>query len=850
MSELYLILFSCLIGFISSQSPFPSCQSKLVFSGTYSISCSQAIFPDRSNSTITNINYLLFTNLKNIPTDAFKNFQINVLQFSNTTISDISPDAFRGIRTISSLILENVQNPSALLNTVQMENLQGRVSAIYISDYPSMNDSTIFDIFNGTRNLRFIQLIFSGNNFPNVNWDLSFYSNLTLLSLESNRVENLRLKVSKSLLTLYIYSNKITQIQIECDDSAPSLGTLYLHNNKIQSITNQTFSRFIRLDNLDLSNNLISSISTGAFSSLTQLSRLDLSNNPLSLNTKLYGLSSIINLGLKNCSYTEISLSLLGNPLSLSILDLSFNSISNISLFTDFQKLTKLYLSNNLIQDVEFPQLFNITHINLAYNKIEIIKNSSFKYLPSLFSLDLSSNRINKIESNSFEFNTKLYELKLGDNYLSSFPNISSLGQLQTLIMSNQNAKLTSLENYIFGRNYYQINLLLANLNVDLSSNNLTLAMPQLFCAKVGARLPQNLLIFKLDNLNFMHKCILKQLNAVDSVRIDSSVRADCSLKAMSLFKTKVYLNDNANYMTWCQNYSLVDDCNLEKNFQFNCTNKPESYERVTTWINGDPHVFSYKKNYQICVIGENKVCLRTDYFIIYCSDSSISKNSDATMLTKVSFAFTGVEDKQFDFLDYSGGSRVIYHIKTGTHIILTKFKQYYSLSVRMSKYWYTQSTTRGILVDGCETSSTKKLSKMDNLINSDCSIACNNLVSNTSSNIIDPLIASQSCLYDCSQVGNSSLIDMYNIAFKSIELAQNTDYKPDTQTLKDSFQELASVLKEDLITIITNNSTAAPVIGTGIILNNKTTSFGSETKHDKVILVLNFFAYFLYLFF
>ncbi|CAF1075160.1 unnamed protein product [Brachionus calyciflorus] len=75
-------------------------------------------------------------------------------------------------------------------------------------------------------------------------------------------------------------------------------------------------------------------------------------------------------------------------------------------------------------------------------------------------------------------------------------------------------------------------------------------------------------------------------------------------------------------------------------NSKFKCP-KSDEQVRYTTWITGDPHLFSYKNKYELCSTGENAVCFQYRDFKILCSDFYAGgSNLQATVLTSLKFIY------------------------------------------------------------------------------------------------------------------------------------------------------------------------------------------------------------------
>ena len=173
-------------------------------------------------------------------------------------------------------------------------------------------------------------------------------------------------------------------------------------------------------------------------------------------------LASIKNLDLWDAGLTTLS----GMPEmpNLVSLELGGNKLSNLSGLPKLPKLKKLYLSSkkslNLselkkLQQLEelslrcgltslsgMPEMSNLVHLDLEYNKLSSL--SGLPKLPKLKSLDVSDNRLKNLSGISKL--SKLEELRLARNRLTNLSGISKLSKLSELnLYSNKLKNLKEL---------------------------------------------------------------------------------------------------------------------------------------------------------------------------------------------------------------------------------------------------------------------------------------------------------------------------------------------------------------------------------------------------------------------
>lgn len=224
------------------------------------------------------------------------------------------------------------------------------------------------------------------NSIDNLLYTFAFYTQLTILDISYNRVQDLG---SKNF------------------DNNLEMTHLNVSHNALKRLDKDTFVGLKRLIDLDLSNNDISNIHVQTFKDLTVLERLDLSNNML-VNFEgdtFEPLTSLKILSLKNNSILEIPSTNLIFIINLEVLD----------------------LSENLIEKVEkhgIPYLKELKYLDLKNNVIENIDQMGLHNLPSLRHLDLSDNNLTSVPTSALSKLTNLSHLYLSGNF---FQNITSL---------------------------------------------------------------------------------------------------------------------------------------------------------------------------------------------------------------------------------------------------------------------------------------------------------------------------------------------------------------------------------------------------------------------------------------
>lgn len=761
--------------------PFPSCTSVLHSNNnTCSIYCNSISLPERGDSNIISLTTFSLTGLKNLQADSFANFSIDYIIIDKSDLQSIDQNVFRNIINLNRIKFNSVNNIENIFNPNCFFYLQNITFGIEFSNFSQTLFSNLMD---QTKTIlsKINKISFSDGFSTNLKLNLTSLNNLIKIEFFSVQMESLSiilsLNLNDSLFSNCIIKNiyldgtlnsyklrSLTFKNISLEyiqlDSIKLLNNLNLMFNKLRSLSNISLagSTVDFLSSLDLSYNLLTDIDSDYFKILNNLRDLKLDYNPLS-NYKFNNLNLLDRLGLSYCNLSSLKgnftllhhLNLQGNLFKdvsflnqtysskLQYLYLSNNLIENLdfpyllpnldtlnlnnnklkllknSYFQNLPSLRELYLEFNLIESIEFPYLANLTYLVLNFNKITVLKNADFKNLPSLKSLYLTSNLIYQIESDTFKFLGRLEIIFLDNNYLSSFPSISDVNKL--ISFRNQNSNLTFLADYSFQRYITPNKSADFSLNIFLDKNNLTSVGSKLFCSKLSN--PYFTLGFGLvmDDLNILNKCSLRQLTSA-RILLFSQKTPNCDLLLMAQ-KYSIYIYGPFNILyllgaplystsSLCKGYVLKDDCDTLVNQKYNCNFSLTDYNRTTTMVIGYSHIFSYKLNHQICSIGKNNICFKSEYITIFCSAKQTDPSYNATSIYDLGYSFTD-SVKTFDYLD---GSKTIYHELSNTHIILTKWiydrTTYYNIYLRAPKYIYSKSS--GLLVDSCGANRKKDL--------------------------------------------------------------------------------------------------------------------------------------------
>ena len=208
------------------------------------------------------------------------------------------------------------------------------------------------------------------------------------------------------------------------------------------------------ITSLNLRGKSISSLKAGDFKGLTALKWLNLSENSITDISALEKLTTLKVLWLAENSISDISA--LKDLTQLTELNLDFNSISDISPLEKLTALTWLSLRNNSINDISaLKKLTALIYLWLSENSITDI--SALKDLTKLTTLNLYSNSISDISAlkdltqltwltlynnsisdiSALEKLTKLIAIWMPDNSINDISPLEKLTQLTQLWMGN-----------------------------------------------------------------------------------------------------------------------------------------------------------------------------------------------------------------------------------------------------------------------------------------------------------------------------------------------------------------------------------------------------------------------------
>ncbi len=170
-------------------------------------------------------------------------------------------------------------------------------------------------------------------------------------------------------VTITVTDVSETKITPAISDRTPQVRDAIVAAASVSSAADVNAAHLTAIRTLDLLDHSISSLKAGDFSGLTSLIWIDLSSNSISDISALEDLTSLETLRLYDNSISDISV--LSGLTSLTTLNLSGNSIGDISALSGLTSLTTLNLSINSISDISaLSGLTSLTRLGLRGNSI------------------------------------------------------------------------------------------------------------------------------------------------------------------------------------------------------------------------------------------------------------------------------------------------------------------------------------------------------------------------------------------------------------------------------------------------------------------------------------------------
>jgi len=286
--------------------------------------------------------------------------------------------------------------------------------------------------------------------------EISQLTNLYSLNLSLNNLSG-SIPTEIALLTnlnyLYLNRNQLT------GNIPPEIGNLekliilYLFSNQLTGPIPTEIGKLTNLLNLSLGSNQLSGSIPTVIGNLSNLTVLRISSNQLTGNipAEIDSLKDLTVLDLANNALTDSIPTVIGNLTKLSQLNLGLNSLAGPipESIGNLTALTFLNVSENSITGVipdTIGNLTNLTAIYLGQNQLSGSIPANIGNMTNLGSLFLNDNRLTGAVPNEIVNITNLSDLGIENNQLQDLPDLSSLNNLEWLVIQNNHFTFEDIE--------------------------------------------------------------------------------------------------------------------------------------------------------------------------------------------------------------------------------------------------------------------------------------------------------------------------------------------------------------------------------------------------------------------
>lgn len=354
-------------------------------------------------------------------------------------------------------------------------------------------------------------LLIKKYNFTSIPDDAFAQLNINNLIIGENNMKVLTVNAFRHVLSIHILriiENQLDTIEPEAltwvNSSLVEIGMWQLNfkSPKVNSIFEELVKfRGANLKTLKIMGYNMKKFKTAWLPLVKDISSFSLaSNNLAQIQSNLFTLST----------------QLISLDLSQNILDDMGDTLISLEPLNTILKELKLN-GNQIEHCVTLSQFTTLEILDLSNNRIKYLRAQIFAQLSQLSHLYLSDNKLISIDDATFSFNTNLAVLLLSSNYLNVIPNLKTNLKLKIVDMSNQNGKLTQIENYAFERESMPIN----PMNINLGSNAaLVKFAARSFCSRNSNTTEILALDISFESMKSFSRCLLKQLNSRISPKI------------------------------------------------------------------------------------------------------------------------------------------------------------------------------------------------------------------------------------------------------------------------------------------------------------------------------------------
>jgi hypothetical protein len=210
-------------------------------------------------------------------------------------------------------------------------------------------------------------------------------------------------EIPNTVITLDLSYNAISDLTASTfsKKGMSQLTSLYVYNNKIHNINRNAFTSLKNLKSIFMGDNKITYIHPETFMNSTDLEELDLHGNNIILtdNGPFHHLVNLFSLNLASCNLSRIPNATFQKTVKLSKLDVSSNKLTYVDdhLFDNLNSLKFLNLSGNLLTSVNFLLVLSTRRLQeislyVYKNKLANLTGDVLKRMGVLKTLDMHQN--------------------------------------------------------------------------------------------------------------------------------------------------------------------------------------------------------------------------------------------------------------------------------------------------------------------------------------------------------------------------------------------------------------------------------------------------------------------------
>ena len=330
------------------------------------------------------------------------------IKIKDCEITDVSKEAFRGLESLKTLVIEGGRNTQFDTDCLQLPDLSN-LEAVAITDTGMSSAPSLCNL----HNLWYVNLTKNSiNTFLDTGMICDNPIHAVAIDISDNYIKDLPQRlanVSTKMMRLSAARNKISNLHSTVFEGLTEMLIVNLNDNRLISFPADFLVNNTKLHTLEIGQNKIGKLPERMLSTLRDLTLLRLDG--MELNNDVWKevkyLTKLQVLLLNNNNIESFDLEVMQTLNNLGLLDISGNKLKKIPNET-FESHNAMIL------------------INASSNSIASIDKDSFKGLSTLFNLDLKENQIKDVHKEALSHLTSLQLLNMSSNniaILPTFPN-------------------------------------------------------------------------------------------------------------------------------------------------------------------------------------------------------------------------------------------------------------------------------------------------------------------------------------------------------------------------------------------------------------------------------------------